>query len=109
MAAPIQVPVGFREEFNFYCDRAGIVGQEREWIRNQVRVDFDTVGKWVQESAALYRFIDVTWFGEMPTSDLCQGYLESKGLFYEDEALFKRLGILLQVKMCARAATALPV
>lgn len=109
MAAPIQVLVGFREEFNFYCERAGIVGHEREWLRNQVRVDFDTIGKWVQESAALYRFIDETWFGEMPTSDLCQGYLASKGQFYEDATLFARLGIMLQVKMCARAAGVLPL
>jgi len=107
MAAPIQVPAGFKAEFAYYCARAGIVGREEAVLRNAVRADFDTVGRWVQESAALYRFVDATWGGYMPTPELCLGYLASKGQFYEDEALFKRLGILLQVKMCALAAGAL--
>lgn len=104
MAAPIQVPVGFKEEFRFYCERAGYDGREVSWLRDQVRADFETVGRWVQEQARLYRFIDDTWFGDMPTPAMCEGYLASKGLFYADETLFKRLGILLQVRMCARAA-----
>lgn len=107
MAAPIQVPAGFKADFNYYCERAGIVGREEALLRNAVRADFDTVGPWVQECAALYRFVDATWGGVMPTPELCIGYLASKGLFYDDEAPFKRLGILLQVKMCARAAGAL--
>lgn len=104
MTAPINVPVGFKEDFRFYCERAGITGREESWLRDAVRADFDTNGRWVQECATLYRFVDDVWGGEMPTPDLCKGYLASKGKFYEDETIFDRLGILLQVKMCARAA-----
>lgn len=108
MAKAIRVPAGFREDFDFYCNRAGIVGAEREFLRDEVRKDFETVGRWVMECATLYRFIDETWFGAMPTPEMCKGYLASKGVFYEDESIFQRYGILLQVRLCARAAGVLP-
>lgn len=106
MAAPIQVPAGFKADFNYYCERAGIVGREQAMLRNEVRADFDTVGRWVQECAKVYRFADSRW-GGLPSSEQCQNFLASRGMFYEDETLFERLGIFLQVKMCARAAGAL--
>lgn len=109
MPAPIQVPAGFREEFDYLCTRIGTTGQEREWMREQVRQDFDTFGVWVQETAAVYRFIDETWFGRMPTPDLCKGYLASLGWFAEDETIFQRLGIVLQVRLCMRVAGLLPL
>lgn len=107
MAAPITVTGKFANEFAFYCGRAGIVGAEQQRLREAVRHDFETVGAWVSEMAAVYRFIDETW-GYMPTSQLCEGYLASKSWWPADPTIFQRCGILLLARLCAAAAGVIP-
>lgn len=106
MAAPITVTGKFANDFAFYCARAGIVGREQQQLREAVRRDFDAVGAWVTEMAAVYRFVDKTW-GYMPSPELCEGYLAHLGIWPDDPTIFKRYGILVLAKMCAEAAGAL--
>lgn len=107
MVAPITVTGAFVNSFNFYCDRAGIVGPDLQRLRDAVRADFETVGTWVMEMAEVYRFIDRTW-GYMPTPALCQGYLATLRWWAEDESIFQRCGILLLVRLCAQVAGVIP-
>lgn len=107
MAAPIVVTGKFVNDFNFYCERAGIVGPELQRLREAVRRDFETVGAWVTEMAAVYRFMDETW-GYVPPVQFCKGYLASKGCWPADETIFERWGILLLVRLCAQAAGVIP-
>lgn len=104
MAAPISVPRGFKADFAFYCERAGIVGHEQMDLRNAVREDFDGVGGMVQRMAAAYRFADATW-GGLPTPEQCEVFMVKRGLYPVDETVFRRCGILLLVDMCRRTAT----
>lgn len=107
MAAPIKVGHAFVADFNFLCQRLEIVGPEETRLREDVRRDFDTVGAWVSETAAVYRFCDEVW-GALPTAELCQGYLKSKGWWPADETIFTRYGIMLLAKLCAMVAGAVP-
>jgi hypothetical protein len=103
MAAPIRVTGAFVNDFNEYCERAGLTGPERERLRQDVRADFATVGGFISETVSVYRFCDETW-GYLPTPRLCEGYLASKGWYPEDPTIFQRCGILLLAKLCAQAA-----
>lgn len=107
MAAPIVVTGAFANDFAFYCQRAGIVGAEQQRLRDAVRADFATMGAWVTETVAVYRFCDEVW-GYLPSAELCQGYLASKGWWPEDDTIFTRLGPLLLAKLCAQAAGVIP-
>lgn len=107
MAAPITVTGKFVNDFAFYCERAGIVGREQQQLREAVRRDFATVGAWVEEMAAVYRFMDETW-GYVPPVEFCEGYLASRGWWPADETIFKRWSILLLVRLCAQAAGVIP-
>jgi hypothetical protein len=107
MPAPIKVTGAFVNDFNFYCDRAGIIGPERERLRQDVRADFATVGGFISETVAVYRFCDKTW-GYLPSPAYCEGYLASKGWFPADPTIFQRWGILLLAKLCAQAAGVIP-
>jgi hypothetical protein len=104
MAQSITVPAGFKADFALVCDRSGMTEREENQLRNVVRSDFAAHGPWVQQTARVYRFADETW-GGLPRPDLCQGFLAHHGQFYDDD-LFKRLGILEQVRMCMEAAEA---
>lgn len=104
MTNKITVPKGFRDDFNFYCAKAGLHDNEIETMRNQVREDFNTWGKWVTEGAICYRLIDSEWGGVKPSAEQCKAFLVAHGIHIKDETLFGRLGIMLQVKMCAKAA-----
>lgn len=108
MAASITVPVSFPGDFAFYCERAGLDRQEQQRLREQVRADFASVGAWVAECAAVYRFCDATW-GYMPTPELCEGYLSYKRWWPADPTIFKRYGILLLARLCAQVAGVLPM
>ena len=103
MAAPINVPSGFKADWNLVCDHYGYSGREMSMLRNAVRENFDTVGAWVQATAKVLRFCQETW-GSMPTPDLCRGFLASKGQFPADDTIFKRWGIVLLARLCADAA-----
>lgn len=107
MAAAITVTGKFVNDFNFYCERAGIVGRELQQLKDAVRRDFETVGAWVTEMAAVYRFMDETW-GYMPPVSYCEGYLASKGWWPADETIFQRWAPLLLVRLCAMAAGVIP-
>lgn len=99
MATAIVVSPQFKIDFEFYCSRAGFSAREKSDWRDAIREDFQTVGAFVTEAAAVYRFCDETWpHGARP--DLCEGYLASLGWFPKDDNLFMRLGIMQQVKLC---------
>lgn len=101
MTTSITVPAGFIVAFNEYCDRADMDAHEREALRQAVRADFLRVGGWVQECAAVYRFIDATW-GREPTWQMCCSYLAQFRIFLR-EGEVKRTGILLLARECALA------
>jgi hypothetical protein len=107
MAASITVPATFMADWQLFCERAGLDRIEQQRLREQVRADFATVGAWVAETAAVYRFCDATW-GYMPTAELCEGYLWSKRWWPADPTIFKRYGILLLARLCAQVAGAIP-
>jgi hypothetical protein len=107
MAAPIAVTGKFVNDFSFYCARAGIFGREQQQLKDAVRRDFDGVGGWVTEMAAVYRFMDETW-GYVPPVAYVKGFLASRGWWPDDETVFERWGILLLVRECARAAGVIP-
>lgn len=100
----IKVPVGFKDEFNFFCQHAGIEGEEMEFLRDEVRRDFDTVGNWVIQSAKTCRFIDQTW-GAMPTPQQCREYLVAAGYEFDQDRL-PGMGIMLQARLCMEASRA---
>lgn len=108
MTKAIRVPKGFVQDFKFYAERAGLEPDEVEYMRDAVRANFDETGRWVQVMAACYRFIDKTWGGKKPTSDQCRDFLAARGWHPEDESIFKRWGIMLQVRLCAEVAGAIP-
>lgn len=102
MADPIRVPAGFKADFDFYCQRAGLDGPEQMYLRNAVRADFAEAGAMVQRMAALYRFADAAW-GGLPSPEQCEVFMVKRGLYPVDETAFRRCGILLLVDMCERA------
>lgn len=105
----IRVPKGFRDRFDYYCYRANLNKEEIETVRRQVRENFEEWGQWVMDSAECYYFIDKVWGGVKPTAAQVKEYLDSKGFKVEDPTLFDRLGIMLQVRLCARVAGRIPV
>lgn len=107
MAASITVPASFIGEFEYLCGKMRIDRMEQQRLREQVRADFATVGAWVTETAAVYRFCDATW-GYLPTPELCEGYLWSKRWWAADPTIFQRYGVLLLARLCAQVAGALP-
>lgn len=107
MGARITVPATFMADWELFCARAGLDRFEQQDLREQVRADFATVGAWIIETAAVYRFCDATW-GYVPTPELCQGYLASKFWWPADETIFKRMGIMLLARLCAQVAGAIP-
>lgn len=102
--ASITVPATFMADWNYFCDRAGLDRFEQGALREDVRRDFATVGGWVVETAAVYRFCDATW-GRLPTPELCRGYLASLRWFAEDETIFVRCGVLVLAKLCWQVTT----
>lgn len=99
MAEPISVPEGFREAFVYFCQRAGYDQRETNELREKIRADFETSGKWVLHCVDVYRFMDETW-PKGPRPDLCEGYLAALGWYPEDPDYFKKCGLFLQVEMC---------
>lgn len=108
MARKIRIPLGFREDFDFYCDRAGLDAAEREEMRDAVRADFKNVGGWIVEAAAVYRFCDRLWGGE-PTLDQVREYVRSVGWSPADPTIFDRFGIMLLARVCASVAGVIPM
>lgn len=107
MAAPITVPATFKAEFDEFCRRLEMTTVEIANMRQDIRADFATVGAWVTETVMVYRFCDATW-GTLPTPDLCEGYLASKGWWPADPLMFKKMGIMLLAKLCAQVGGAIP-
>lgn len=99
MAAAITVTAEFAADFKYLLARAGYDRQEEMSLRDQVRSDFENVGKWVTETVRLYQFADETWM-RLPRPEWCEGYLLSMGWAPMDPTIFQRLGILAQVKLC---------
>lgn len=107
MAARITVPTSFPGDFEFLCGKMGLDRHEQQDLREQVRADFAIVGAWVVETAAVYRFCDATW-GELPTPELCRGYLASNRWWPADDTIFTRMGVMLLARLCAQVAGAIP-
>lgn len=95
----VMVPAGFHEDFDLWCKRAGIEGDEKEEVRQAVRSDPDFMIPWIQDNAALYRFMAKEW-GRWPTFDECKEYIRQKA--HSEPSGLDGLGIMLVVKVCWR-------
>jgi hypothetical protein len=111
MVAPINVPAGFVQDFDLYCDRSRLTDWEKGKLRDQVRADFEAWGPVIQRTAAIYRFVDETWGGilryvDFPPARYAEGFLAGLGWFPADPEMFERCGPMLIFGVCLDVAAA---
>lgn len=107
MAAMINVPASFIDDWRYFCKCAGLDSVEQNQLRQQVREDFDRVGAHIVETAAVYRFCNEKW-GGLPTSYRARAFCGARHWWPADDGLFDRLGPLLLGKLCAQVAGVVP-
>ena len=107
MAGRITVTAEFMADFKTVSQFYGWDSHEEAEIRSQIRENFSELSLWITETAIILRWAFETWM-RLPRPEWCRGYLASRGIFYEDETIFQRCGILVLVRLCAEAAGVLP-
>jgi hypothetical protein len=107
MAAPITVPAGFKTDFDYVAEQLKLKSDEVARLKNDVRSDFATHGRWIQHTAAVYRFAYAVW-GKLPTLEQAAQYLGDLTATPIMENL-SRCGPWLLARICAEnAGIALP-
>lgn len=111
MVAPINVPAGFKDDFELYCTRLGLTEWEKGKLRDQVRADFGCWGPVIQRTAAIYRFVDERWratlnYVDFPPVRYAEGFLASHGWFPADPEMFTKCGPMLIFGVCLDVAAA---
>lgn len=107
MAGRIVVSADFMADFKTVSQFYGWDSHEESEIRSQIRENFSDLSHWITETAAILRWAYETWM-RLPRPEWCRGYLESHGIYLEDETAFQRCGILVLVRMCAEVAGVVP-
>lgn len=105
MAATINVPAGFVQDFDQYCARSHLTEWEKGKFRDQVRADFAAWGPVIQRTARIYRFVDKTWLGllryeDFPPVRYAEGFLAGLGWFPADPEMFTKAGPMLIFGLC---------
>lgn len=95
MAAPINVPKGFRQDFDLVVTVSRMDNRESHELRELVRRNFDEYGTWVQWTAQAYRFAYAVW-GHLPSVDEAVAYVRGYGEDPEKvRPIYERMGQVL--------------